>query len=106
MSVPGLRAARSRLRGADRLLDRGDGPDERRDVRAAVQEAGGALRGVALRRRLEGERRGMRGPAGEARLEVLRGVGAGVEVAGAGTAAEPLDAAADGEVDAQVLHVE
>ena len=59
-----------------------------------------------LELRLEGERPRVRLPADERRLEPVREVRPDVEPARAGPAAEPLDAAADGEVDGEAGQVE
>src|SRR5207249_1433954 len=72
--------------------------------RRAGEEARGA--GCVFHLRLEGERLGMRLPACEGRLEALGQVGSDVEPTGARPAAEPLDTAADGEVDAERGNVE
>ena len=77
---------------------------ERGDVRRAGEEAPRA-RGV-LELGLEGERPRVRLPADERRLEPLGEVRPHVEPAGAGPAAEPLDAAADREIDAELGQVE
>ena len=72
---------------------------ERGDVRRAGEEAGGA--GGVAHLLLEGEGRLVRLPARVGGLEPLGEVGANVEPAVARAAAEPLDRAADGEVDVQ-----
>ncbi len=77
---------------------------ERGDVRRAGEKAPRAC-GV-LELRLEGERPGMSLPADERGLEPFRDVRPHVEPARARAAAEPLDAAADGEVDAELGQVE
>src|SRR5436190_15523728 len=77
---------------------------ERRDVRCAGEEARGAGRVLLVDLELEGA--GVRLPARQRRLQPLPHVWSHVEPAGAGTAAQPLDAAADGEVDAERAHVE
>ena len=77
---------------------------QRRDVRRAGEEARRAGRVAHLL--LEGERQLVRLPAGIGGLEPLGEVGADVEPAVARAAAEPLDRAADREVDAQRRHVE
>ena len=77
---------------------------ERGDVRRAGEEARRA--GGVAHLLLEGEGRLVGLPAGVGRLEPLGEVGADVEPAVAGAAAEPLDRAADGEVDVQRGHVE
>ena len=87
----------------DQVVARGRGV-ERRHVRRAGEEARRAGRVAHLL--LEAERPLVRLPAGEGRLEPLGEVRADVEPAVAGPAAEPLDGAADGEVDAERGDVE
>ena len=62
--------------------------------------------GGVLELRLEGERPGVSLPADERGLEPLRDVGPHVEPARARAAAEPLHAAADGELDAELRQFE
>src|SRR5262245_17492875 len=84
------------------LLDQvvaGGGGVQRGHVRSAREEAGSAL-GV-LELRFEAERSRVRLPAHEGRLERLDEIGANVEPAVARPAAQPFDAAADGEVDVE-----
>ena len=77
---------------------------ERGHVRRPGQETGGALRVLELRREVERSRVGL--PADERRLEPLGEIGTDVEPRGAGTATEPFDAPADGEVDVQRGHIQ
>ncbi len=70
---------------------------QRRDVGRSGEEAGGAVRVLHLL--LEPERPLVRLPAGERRPQPLGEVGPDVEPAVARAAAQPLDRAADGEVD-------
>ena len=77
---------------------------ERRDVRRSGQKARGA--GGVAHLLLEGEGGFVRLPAGRGRLEPLGEVGADVEPAVAGAAAQPFDRSADGEVDVQRGDVE
>src|SRR5206468_12403211 len=62
--------------------------------------------GCVLELRLECERTRVALPADEGRLEPLGEVGTHVQPARTRAAAEPLDAAAGGEVDAERRHVE
>ena len=77
---------------------------ERWNVRSPGQEPRGTVRVVLLG--LEGEGPLVRLPAGQGRLEGLREIWTHVEPGSARAAAEPLDRAADGEVDAERRHVE
>src|SRR6266550_4367334 len=70
---------------------------ERRHVRGSGQKPGRAFGVVLLG--LERERARVRLPAREGRLQPFGEIGADVEPAGARATTEPLDAAADGEVD-------
>ena len=82
----------------------GGGRVERRNVRRAGEEARRA--GGVAHLLLERERRLVGLPARVARLEQRGEIGPNVEPAVARPAAEPLDRAADGEVDVQGGHVE
>ena len=77
---------------------------ERRHIRRAREEAPRA--GGVLELRLERERARVALPADERRLEALGEIGPDVEPARARAAAEPLDAAADSEVDVERGDVE
>src|SRR5205085_4780333 len=77
---------------------------QRGDVRRPGQEPRNAVRILQLR--LEGERSRVRLPARHRRLEPLDQIGTHVQPAGAGAAAEPLDRAADCEVDGERRYVE
>src|SRR5437868_909607 len=68
-------------------------------VGRTVQKAEDAA-GVAYRAAFESERLFVRSPAGGGRAELFPEVAPHVEVSGAWTAAEPLHAAAGGEIDA------
>ena len=87
----------------DQVVARGAG-EVRRHVGRPGEEARGA--GGEAHLLLEAERRLVRLPARERRLEPLGEVGPDVEPPVAGAAAEPLHRAADGEVDAERGHVE
>ena len=82
----------------------GSGRVERGDVRGAGEKARRA--GCVAHLLLERERRLVGLPAGVARLEQRGEIGADVQPAVARPAAEPLDRAADGEVDVQGRQVE
>jgi hypothetical protein len=77
---------------------------ERRHVRRAGEKAAHARRVLELG--LEVERARVALPADEGRLEPLGEVGPHVQPARPGAAAEPLDAAADGEVDVEGRQVD
>ena len=72
---------------------------EGRDVRRAVQEPPGVV--APVERRGERERPGVRHPAGQARGEPIPELGPDPEERRPGAAAEPLQAAADVDVDPQ-----
>src|SRR5438309_3696454 len=82
----------------DQVVPGGRG-EERGHVRRAREEARRAVRVLELR--FEAERARVRLPPGEGRLEHVREIWSHVEPAVSGTAAQPLDAAADCEVDVQ-----
>src|SRR5713101_1688075 len=74
------------------------------NVRRAGEEAADARRVLELR--LECERARVTLPADEGRLETFREIGAHVQPASAGAAAQPLDAPADGEVDSEAGQID
>src|SRR5712692_11587104 len=74
------------------------------NVRRAGEEAADARRVLELR--LECERARVTLPADEGRLETFSEIGAHVQPASAGAAAQPLDAPADGEVDSEAGQID
>src|SRR5260370_17412107 len=112
----GLRAGNHARRLAHGLF--ADGPDadlienlqarlasvERRDVRGAIEITEGIIAAVN-RAGFEIERALMREPSRERGLAFGAQVGADVKIADAGSAAEPLENSADGEVAAALPHL-